>query len=76
MSAAFSKHLQNNKKMLLPKVVESSEKCVTASGKVLLHAVVLCKFLEVQVMHLWVKRGVDFSCAIIFGLYFFWVKIW
>ena len=33
MSAAFSKRLQKKKKKLLPKVVQSSEKCLTASGK-------------------------------------------
>ena len=31
------------------------------------------KFLEVQIMHTYVKRGVDFSCAISFS---FWVKTW
>ena len=33
MSAAFMKRSQDEKKMLLPKVVLSSEKCLTASGK-------------------------------------------
>ena len=34
------------------------------------------KFLEVQIMHIGVKRGVNFSCTISFCLNFFWVKIW
>ena len=33
MSATFSKCLQNRKKMLLPKVVKSSETCPKASGR-------------------------------------------